>query len=905
MTRRVRSEDLDHLLDLVEKNRTHSADGGSDAARGPQHTSPLWSNNYQFWIDQLKQETSGSWSEDQYADAASLMNFAEYQRVVLNDFMQVIAGPEEPHIDGTEDQAITSSVLASAVAVDDFGSTDQIQFLVNTQELARAEISGGREPDGGADPLIGTQAKLERSTGNSDTTSQRADLAAISAIRSRETGSTQFNEIRSDLYVQTGLASLRPYSSWQDFQERNELPDDLVAELQSAYPDGFEAVDFWVAGLAEAAGQGAGGSTLQIAITEEVGRLQQVSERLGFHDLAGTGMFATLEALSYADIVQRHVAATHVLPELSVSADGLASGAPLKLAAIQDAAIFGTDEGDVIIGGDTDDFIYGGAGDDVIAGGAGDDTIFGGKGNDNLHGNKGADRLLGGAGDDVLSGDAGNDVLDGGAGADILAGGEGDDTLSGDAGNDVLDDGDDQLRGGSSSEIHNVLLAADLAVLTAADSDTLDGGAGNDILSGGAGNDLLIGGTGADTLLGGDGDDTLYGDAAPDAAAGGSGDDVLSGGAGDDLILGGDGSDLVSGGSGTDLAQGGAGDDRLFGDAGDDTLDGEVGADLMAGGLGDDTIYVNDVGDQAVEAAGQGTDTVNTTLCEYVLPENCEILIYSGNDDFIGTGNELANVIAAAAGNDTLNAGAGDDVLNGGAGNDRLLGGTGDDILAGGEGDDVLIGGDGADVLIGGLGSDVIWLTDGSDIVTENADEGTDTILTTLHDYALNDNVEILVFVGEGGFDGLGNALDNFISGGGGNDNLDGGWGNDTLYGGDGNDRIDGGCGDDNLDGGDGDDQVIGGQGNDFVMFTRGNDTLVLREGFGNDAVAGFDTDSSGRGGRDRIDVSSYGFNADALGVDILLIYDGDSTTVKIGTDSVKLILVDGNTLDARDFIFS
>ena len=198
--------------------------------------------------------------------------------------------------------------------------------------------------------------------------------------------------------------------------------------------------------------------------------------------------------------------------------------------------------------------------------------------------------------------------------------------------------------------------------------------------------------------------------------------------------------------------------------------------------------------------------------------------------------------------------------------------------------------------VIGGLGSDVIWLTDGSDIVTENAGEGTDTILTTLHDYALNDNVEILVFVGEGGFDGLGNALDNFISGGGGNDNLDGGWGND---------RIDGGDGDDNLDGGDGDDQVIGGQGNDFVMFTRGNDTLVLREGFGNDAVVGFDTDQSCSGGRDRIDVSSYGFNADALGVDILLIYDGDSTTVKIGTDSVKLILVDGNTLDARDFIFS
>ena len=94
-------------------------------------------------------------------------------------------------------------------------------------------------------------------------------------------------------------------------------------------------------------------------------------------------------------------------------------------------------------------------------------------------------------------------------------------------------------------------------------------------------------------------------------------------------------------------------------------------------------------------------------------------------------------------------------------------------------------------------------------------------------------------------------------------------------------------------------------QGNDFIMFTRGNDTLVLRQGFGNDMVAGFDTDQSGGGGHDRIDVSAYGFTAGALGVDILLVYDGESTTVKIGDDSVKLLLVDINTLDGRDFIFS
>jgi Ca2+-binding RTX toxin-like protein len=212
---------------------------------------------------------------------------------------------------------------------------------------------------------------------------------------------------------------------------------------------------------------------------------------------------------------------------------------------------------------------------------------------------------------------------------------------------------------------------------------------------------------------------------------------------------------------------------------------------------------------------------------------------------------------------------------------------------------------------------DTMQVVSGDTIVIASEQSGacpsSDSLAATTNDtagnphtaYELTGNVQVLVFVGENGFTGTGNSLANFMSGGSNADILSGMAGDDTLLGGGGDDVLDGGAGADTLDGGDGDDWVMGGQGDDYVVFTRGNDTLVLRPGFGNDVVSGFDTNSRGQGGHDRIDVSAYGFSADSFGVDILLIYDGDSTVVKIGADSVKLVLVDAHTMDRQDFIFS
>jgi Ca2+-binding RTX toxin-like protein len=125
---------------------------------------------------------------------------------------------------------------------------------------------------------------------------------------------------------------------------------------------------------------------------------------------------------------------------------------------------------------------------------------------------------------------------------------------------------------------------------------------------------------------------------------------------------------------------GGAGDDVLVGGALGDLLDGGGGIDAMAGGLGDDVYLVDVMGDQVLEAAGEGTDEVRTGLGSrsdfaqmYTLAANVENL--TGTSD-AGQGvflNALDNVVKMGAGADLV-------VLQEG-GSDRVDGGGGDDLL--------------------------------------------------------------------------------------------------------------------------------------------------------------------------------------------------------------------------------
>jgi len=128
--------------------------------------------------------------------------------------------------------------------------------------------------------------------------------------------------------------------------------------------------------------------------------------------------------------------------------------------------------------------------------------------------------------------------------------------------------------------------------------------------------------------------------------------------------------------------------------------------------------------------------------------------------------------------------------------NDDLTGNSGHNVLTGRAGNDTLRGWSGADTMIGGLGNDTYLVENAGDIVTENLNQGTDTVSSRLT-YALPANVERLILTGTSAINGTGNGLANGITGNSAANQLNGGAGNDTLDGGLGNNRLTGGAGND------------------------------------------------------------------------------------------------------------
>jgi Ca2+-binding RTX toxin-like protein len=189
------------------------------------------------------------------------------------------------------------------------------------------------------------------------------------------------------------------------------------------------------------------------------------------------------------------------------------------------------------------------------------------------------------------------------------------------------------------------------------------------------------------------------------------------------------------------------------GNALDNTLIGNSGANVLNGGAGND-IYVVGPGDTVTEQANAGTDTVQSAST-WTLGANIENLTLIGTSAINGTGNTLDNVIIGNSAVNTLTGGAGNDFLDGGAG---------------------------ADILTGGAGNDTYVRDNAGDVVTENVNEGTDTVQTSVA-YTLAANVENLTLIGSSAINGAGNSLNNVLGGNAANNVLTGGTGNDTyLY---------------------------------------------------------------------------------------------------------------------------
>jgi Ca2+-binding RTX toxin-like protein len=350
-----------------------------------------------------------------------------------------------------------------------------------------------------------------------------------------------------------------------------------------------------------------------------------------------------------------------------------------------------------------------------------------------------------------------------------MAGGLGDDTYVVDSLADVIIEqrgaGLDTVRAAFTytlgAQVENLVLTGQAAVSGTGNElgNALTGNGGANTLRGLGGNDILDGGAGADVMEGGAGNDTYVVDDARDKVIelpGGGTDTIISsvsfslGGLHvEKLVLTGS----ALNGSGNGLAN------SLTGNAGDNVLNGAGGADTMAGATGDDTYYVDEAGDRAIEAAGEGNDTVQSSVSFSLAGQDIENLVLGGDDAIDGTGNSLANSLI---GNSAAN------VLNGGAGADTMKGRGGDDTYI---------------------------VDDAGDVVVEAAGGGADTVQSSVSFSLAGTYAENVTLVGGNVIDATGNSLANTLIGNGSANALSGGEGDDRLFGRGGKDTLSGGAG--------------------------------------------------------------------------------------------------------------
>ncbi|QTD34945.1 beta strand repeat-containing protein [Pseudomonas fluorescens] len=393
-----------------------------------------------------------------------------------------------------------------------------------------------------------------------------------------------------------------------------------------------------------------------------------------------------------------------------------------------------------------------------------------------INGTNGADTLNGTSGDDEINGLAGNDFIRGSAGADKIDGGDGN---------------ADTVDYSASSEAVNVNLAGLASTGGDAQGDTLTN---IEKVIGSAFNDTFTAQKGGLTFEGGAGNDVYILDNGGTVIeqAGGGDDEVRS--SFGQIYLSANVERLTYTGTGAFVGWGNAGDNIITGGVGNDLLYGGAGADQFIGGAGIDTASY---GDSTVGVSINLKTGVNSGIAAGDTYTGIErILGSNGNDTFVADsrvfafdgGTGTADVVDYSTSADAINV----DIRSTGPGRAGIGGDAEGDTL---QNIDKVIGTafndtfnlDSATATFeGGAGDDVYVLNGGGGTVIEQAGGGNDEVRSNFGQIYLGANVERLTYTGTSAFTGWGNASDNVITGG---------IGNDTLYGGAGADQFIGGAG--------------------------------------------------------------------------------------------------------------
>ncbi|WP_319585586.1 putative Ig domain-containing protein [uncultured Desulfobulbus sp.] len=533
------------------------------------------------------------------------------------------------------------------------------------------------------------------------------------------------------------------------------------------------------------------------------------------------------------------------------------------------------------------DELYGDNGNDILEGGVGIDQLFGGNGDDALSGGDDIDSLYGEDGDDILSGGADGDMLYGGAGNDRMESGTGDDLLVGGLGSDYLDGGEgfDSARYNESTEGVVFDLNAGSGVGGEAEGDILVsieyvlGSSHADSIWGNSGDNRINGGGGQDTLYGGDGDDVLgyftltayeysdYNYISPHAFTideashfnGGNGNDTLYGGRYSEILIGGAGNDLLSGGMGHDIMQGGDGDDVFTNGTTYETPD-ALYFDIMEGGAGND-VYQADIYSGGVDIIN---DQEGCNIVQFVPSRMFEDSYPDLSAFTIGFGQIDMDQLQALMAIDWRDSSEAEQQLTDFT-TSISLGQTWcppdnfqDLYIANNDSASGMVS-----VILGGRNVDLDFTYDfGNGNVYTHAELLAEVIGRYQSPYYGEENDVI-----------EGDAFDNAVWGGGGNDYLFGAGGNDTLAGESGNDEI---------DGGEGNDTLIGGTGNDYVIGNSGNDVYVFNRGDGQDDIDDYDL---------AVSTDTLRFGDGLTDTDILAIRSDDDLLLRVqdSADQVRL----------------